>query len=160
MSPDGIPTSLNLNADTFDPVRFFSGKFVAQGMFVHRFGSVQRRFAAEINCRANDNQTELHEAFIYDNGETEQRIWVIKKNEDGSYVADTDDVAGHAYGEVNGPVFKMRYDFFLNIFGRRVKVRFNDIMVRQTDTTILNRAKVSKFGLLLGELVITFTKAG
>jgi len=83
-----------------------------------------------------------------------------KKNEDGSYIADTDDVAGHAHGEVKGPVFKMRYDFFLTMFGRRVKVRFNDIMVRQTDTTILNRAKVSKFGLLLGELVITFTKAG
>jgi hypothetical protein len=32
-------------------------------------------------------------------------------------------------------------------------------MVRQTDTTILNRAKVTKFGILLGELFITFTKA-
>ena len=159
MSPDGIPADFQLTSETFDPIRFFSGKFVAQGMFVDRFGSVQRRFAAEVNCLTNDNQTELHEAFIFDDGETEHRVWTITRNSDGSYVADTDDIDGRALCSVDGPVFKLRYDFFLNMFGRRVKVRFNDIMVRQTDTTILNRAKVSKFGLLLGELVITFTKA-
>ncbi|MGB1394875.1 MAG: DUF3833 family protein [Candidatus Puniceispirillaceae bacterium] len=70
MTPDGLPADFRLNGEAFDPVRFFSGKFMAQGMFVDRFGSVQRRFAAEINCRTNDNQTELHEAFIYDDGET------------------------------------------------------------------------------------------
>ena len=159
MAPDGIPADFQLTGETFDPVRFFSGKFVAQGMFVDRFGSVQRRFAAEVNCLTNDNQTELHEAFIFDDGETEHRVWTITRNPDGSYVADTDDLDGRALCSVDGPVFKLRYDFFLKMFGRRVKVRFNDIMVRQTDTTILNRAKVSKFGLLLGELVITFTKA-
>ena len=159
MTPDGLPADFRLNGGAFDPVLFFSGKFMAQGMFVDRFGSVQRRFAAEINCRTNDNQTELNEAFIYDDGETEQRVWTITKNADGTYIANTDDVYGHAFGRVDGPAFKLRYDFFLKMFGRRVKVRFNDIMVRQTDTTILNRAKVTKFGILLGELFITFTKA-
>ena len=85
MTPDGLPADFRLNGEAFDPVRFFSGKFMAQGMFVDRFGSVQRRFAAEINCRTNDNQTELHEAFIYDDGETEQRVWTITKNADGTY---------------------------------------------------------------------------
>ena len=89
MTPDGLPADFRLNGEAFDPVRFFSGKFMAQGMFVDRFGSVQRRFAAEINCRTNDNQTELNEAFIYDDGETEQRVWTITKNADGTYIANT-----------------------------------------------------------------------
>ena len=107
MTPDGLPADFRLNGEAFDPVRFFSGKFMAQGMFVDRFGSVQRRFAAEINCRTNDNQTELHEAFIYDDGEIEQRVWTITKNADGTYIADTDDVDGHAIGRVDGPAFKI-----------------------------------------------------
>ncbi len=147
MTPDGLPADFRLNGEAFDPVRFSAASFVAQGMFVDSFGSVQRRFAAEINCRTNDNQTQLHEAFIFDDGETEHRVWTITKNADGTYNADTDDVDGQAFWQCRRASFKLRYDFFLKMFGRRVKVRFNDIMVRQTDTTILNRAKVTKFGL-------------
>ena len=61
-------------------------------------------------------------------------------------------------GHVKGAVFKLKYDFLLTLYGRKVKVRFDDVMVKQTENTILNRAKVSKFGLLLGELFITFSR--
>ena len=80
----------------------------------------------------------------------------VKQDED-AYTAHTDDVVGKAVGQ-NGAVFKLKYDFLLTLYGRKVKVRFDDVMVKQTANTILNRAKVSKFGLLLGELFITFSR--
>ena len=58
MTPDGLPADFRLNGKAFDPVRFFSGKFMAQGMFVDRFGSVQRRLrrkliAAQMTTKQN-----------------------------------------------------------------------------------------------------------
>ena len=159
MAPDGNFHSLVLTDKPFDPVRFFNGRFTAQGMFVDRFGQVQKRFLIDIDCEADDRQTTLHESFIYDDGVTEARSWTIIRQNDNHYTAHTDDVVGEGSGRVDGAVFKMKYDFLLTLYGRRVKVHFDDVMVKQTETTLLNRARVSKFGLLLGELFITFSRA-
>ena len=158
MAPDGNVNQFNTDAQPFDPVVFFSGTFQAQGMFVDRFGQVQKRFLIDISCDTEDNQTTLHEKFTYDDGKTETRSWtIVKKNRD-KYIAHTDDVVGKGVGYVSGSVFKLKYDFLLTLYGRRVKVHFDDVMVKQTENTILNRAKLSKFGLLLGELFITFSR--
>ena len=160
MAPDGNLNPLVFNDKPFDPVRFFDGEFTAQGMFVDRFGQVQKRFLIDISCVPEEGQTTLHENFIYDDGMTEARSWTIVKQNDNAYTAHTNDVVGQGVGQVDGAVFKLKYDFLLTLYGRRVKVHFDDVMVRQTETTILNRARVSKFCLLLGELFITFSRIG
>lgn len=158
MAPDGTYNQFDTDAQPFDPVQFFSGTFQAQGMFVDRFGTVQKRFMIDISCDTKDRQTILHEKFTYDNGETETRSWTIFKQTEDEYTAHTDDVIGKGVGHVKGAVFKLKYDFLLTLYGRKIKVHFDDVMVKQTENTILNRAKVSKFGLLLGELFITFSR--
>jgi len=158
MAPDGNFNQFNTNTSPFDPVKFFAGSFQAQGMFVDRFGQVQKRFVIDISCDSMDKQTTLHEQFTYDDGETESRSWTIIKQDEVSYTAHTNDLVGKGVGYVNGAVFKLKYDFLLTLYGRKIKVHFDDVMVRQTENTILNRAKISKFGLLLGELFITFSR--
>ncbi len=158
MAPDGNFNQFDIDTQPFDPVKFFAGSFQAQGMFVDRFGQVQKRFLIDISCETDDNQTTLHEKFTYDDGEKESRSWTIVKQDEDAYTAHTDDVVGKGVGHVKGAVFKLKYDFLLTLYGRKVKVRFDDVMVKQTENTILNRAKVSKFGLLLGELFITFSR--
>lgn len=158
MAPDGNFNQFDTNAQPFDPVTFFAGTFRAQGMFVDRFGQLQKRFIIDILCDTKNKQTTLHEKFTYDDGETETRSWTIVKQSDDEYTAHTDDVVGKGVGYVEGAVFKLKYDFLLTLYGRRVKVRFDDVMVKQSENTILNKAKVSKFGLLLGELFITFSR--
>ena len=158
MAPDGNLNSLVFNDKPFDPVCFFDGNFTAHGMFVDRFGQVQKRFLIDISCDCANEQTTLHEKFTYDDGMTEARSWTIVKHSDNRYTAHTPDVVGQGTGHVDGAVFKLKYDFLLTLYNRRVKVHFDDVMVRQTDTTILNRARVSKFGLLLGEVFITFSR--
>ena len=44
MAPDGNFNLFDIDAQPFDPVKFFAGSFQAQGMFVDRFGHVQKRF--------------------------------------------------------------------------------------------------------------------
>jgi len=158
MAPDGNFNQFDIDSQPFDPVVFFSGSFKAQGMFVDRFGQVQKRFVIDISCDTQDKQTTLHEKFTYDDGETEARSWTIIKQSEDEYSAHTDDVVGKGVGHVKGAVFKLKYDFLLTLYGRKVKVYFDDVMVKQTENTILNRAKLSKFGLLLGELFITFSR--
>ncbi len=156
MAPDGNFNQFYIDSQPFDPVKFFAGTFEAHGMFVDRFGQVQKRFLINISCDTTEKQTTLHEKFTYDDGETECRSWTIVKQGEGKYTAHTDNVIGEGIGHVKGAVFKLKYDFLLTLYGRKVKVHFDDVMVKQTENTILNRAKLSKFGLLLGELFITF----
>ncbi len=68
MAPDGNFNQFEVDAQPFDPVKFFAGAFQAQGMFVDRFGQVQKRFLIDISCETDDKQTTLHEKFTYDDG--------------------------------------------------------------------------------------------
>ena len=45
------------------------------------------------------------------------------------------------------------------MFNRKIKVKFEDVMIQQTPSIMLNNAKIKKYGLLLGEIFISFTKA-
>jgi len=160
MAPDSLRNDLLLNASAFDPVDYFDGRIRADGIFIDRFGKVQRRFAADIHCIAGSNTTRLDEHFIYDNGDEEERVWTLTRDSETDFTGHCDDLIGRAQGRVSGPVFTLSYDFLLPMFGRRVKVHFEDVMVSQTEQLVLNRARVTKFGLLLGELIITFNKLG
>ena len=42
------------------------------------------------------------------------------------------------------------------MFGRKVTVKFDDVMALQEGAILVNRAKVSKWGFLLGEVLISF----
>lgn len=156
MSPDASQFPSAAHPVRFEPERFFTGFLKASGMFVDRFGTVQRRFVADIRCEQNDNGFSLHEAFLFDDGQREERVWHISRQTEDGFIGTCADVAGQATGHLKGPALQWRYDFYLDIYGKRVKVRFDDLMVQQSASVVLNRAKVRKFGLLLGELFITF----
>ena len=142
----------------FRPEEFFSGPLSASGMFIDRFGKVQRRFVADIDCTSTENGFILDESFLFDDGQSETRQWVISCRSETVYEGHCADVDGVALGRLQGPVLHWRYDFFLDVSGRRIKTRFQDMMVRQSEDVVLNRARVSKFGLLLGEVFISFRR--
>jgi hypothetical protein len=49
-----------------------------------------------------------------------------------------------------------RYTFRLAMYGRKVTVRFDDVMVLHAGDILVNRATVSKAGLRLGEVLLSF----
>ena len=58
---------------------YFAGEVQAAGIFEDRFGRLRRQFTADINGTWNGRELVLDEKFIYDDGETDQRVWTIKK---------------------------------------------------------------------------------
>ena len=140
----------------FVPEEFFSGDLTASGMFIDRFGNIQKRFSAKVICEPANDGFVLNEHFTFDDGKTETRIWEIQRTSEKQYIGTTDDVRDRAKGTLTPIGLLWRYDFYLDLFGRRVLVNFNDKMIMQSADVVLNHATITKFGLKLGELFISF----
>ena len=149
-------------ADTepkLDLFSYFAGKTQAYGQFQDRSGAVKRRFSVDITGTVNDDVLTLDERFIYDDGEHEQRIWVIKRLDENLYSGTAGDVIGEAQGRSAGSVFTWRYTLDLPYKDSSIHVKFDDWMFLQPDGVMLNRAQVSKWGFKVGEVTLFFSKA-
>ena len=92
-------------------------------------------------------------------GEKSNRVWRIRKLADGSYEGRANDVLGVATGIVGGNALHWRYVLDLEIFkGRTMAVQLDDWMILQPHGVLMNRARMSKFGIELGQITISFSK--
>ena len=137
---------------------YFAGTTRAHGLFVDRFGDLRRQFVVDIEGTWDGETLTLVEDFFYDDGETEQRIWRIRKTGPHSYEGRADDVIGPASGKAYGNALNWRYQLALKVGGSTWNVTFDDWMFLQDDDVIINRAEVTKFGFKLGDVTIVFSK--
>jgi len=138
---------------------YFNGKTRAWGLYEDRFGTVKRQFVVDIEGKWDGTQLVLDEDFIFADGEKSTRQWRIRKMPDGNYEGRADDVIGVAIGEVGGNVLNWRYVLDLKISeNRTLAVTFDDWMFLQPDGVLMNRARMSKFGIELGQVTISFMK--
>lgn len=137
---------------------YFAGRTTAWGIFEDRFGRVRRQFRAEITGRYEAGVLTLVEDFVYSDGEQEQRVWRITPQGDGRYEGRADDVVGVAKGEARGNAVHWQYDLELPVGERIWQVHFDDWMLLQDETVMINRATVTKFGFTLGEVTVFFQK--
>ena len=138
--------------------RYFTGRVLAHGVFQKRGGEVARRFTVVMDCHWEGNQGVLDEAFTYSDGSTERRIWRLTKHADSRYTGRADDVVGEAQGQTSGNAFRWNYTLRLPVDGKEYEVQFDDWMFLVDDRVLLNRATMSKFGVTLGEVLLSFTK--
>ena len=138
--------------------RYFNGRVLAHGVFQKRNGAVARRFTVVMDCHWEGNQGVLDEAFTYSDGTTERRIWRLTKHADGRYTGTAGDVVGEAQGQTSGNAFRWNYTLRLPVDGKEYEVQFDDWMFLVDDRVLLNRATMSKFGVTLGEVLLSFTK--
>ena len=137
---------------------YFAGRTVASGIFEDRFGQVRRQFTVEIDGNWNGEELILDERFLYDDGERERRIWRIRKNGPNAYEGRAGDVIGVATGEAQGNALNWQYEMDLKVGDGSWRVRFDDWMFLQSSGLLLNRARVSKFGLEIGTVMLAFMK--
>lgn len=138
--------------------RYFNGRILAHGIFQQRGGEVVRRFTVVMDCHWEDHQGVLDEAFTYSDGSTQRRIWRLTKHADGRYTGTADDVVGEAQGQTAGNAFRWNYTLRLPVDGKEYEVQFDDWMFLVDDRVMLNRATMRKFGVTLGEVLLSFTK--
>ena len=137
---------------------YFEGKTQAWGMFEDRFGRVQRQFIVDITGTWDGNVLRLKEDFVYSDGEEETRIWTVVKTGDTTYEGTTDNVIDTAYGEINGNAFHWTYGFKLKVDDSYWTVKFDDWMLLQPNGVLLNKARISRWGINLGTVFISFSK--
>lgn len=138
--------------------RYFNGRILAYGIFQQRGGEVVRRFTVVMDCHWEGHLGVLDEAFTYSDGSTQRRIWRLTKHADGRYTGTADDVVGEAQGQTAGNAFRWNYTLRLPVDGKEYEVQFDDWMFLVDDRVMLNRATMRKFGVTLGEVLLSFTK--
>ena len=141
-----------------DLQQYFNGTIDAWGVFTDRSGQVVKRFTVVMDCRWNGNEGVLDEDFTYSDGTKQRRIWRLTRLPDGRYTGRADDVLGVAEGQTRGNAFRWNYTLLLPVDGRIIEVQFDDWMFLMDDRVMLNRATMSKFGVRLGEVTLSFSK--
>jgi len=137
---------------------YFSGNTRAWGIFEDRFGKLRRQFTVDIAGTWDGRELVLDERFAYSDGERDRRVWKIVKTGDHSYEGRAGDVVGTAAGLAYGNALNWRYDMDLKVGDGTWRVHFNDWMFLQPNRVLINRARVSKFGIEIGEVTLFFMK--
>lgn len=141
---------------------YFAGRAEAWGVFEDRFGNVRRQFTVDIagTWNADARTLTLVEDFDYADGETERRVWTLRKTGPTTYEGTAEGVVGTATGEIAGNAFNWQYAFDLPVGGSTWRVRFDDWMFLQPGGVIVNRATVTKWGIEIGRATIMFHRIG
>ncbi|MFJ2988998.1 DUF3833 domain-containing protein [Collimonas sp. NPDC087041] len=137
---------------------YFNGTLDAWGMFQDRSGKVVKRFTVVIDCKWQGDTGTLDEHFTYADGSTQQRIWTIKKTGDNTYIGSAADIVGEAIGHTGGNTLHWAYVLALPVDGRVINVTLDDWMILMNDKIMLNHAVMSKYGIKLGDITLSFSK--
>jgi len=142
-----------------DVTQFFAGKTEAWGMFQKRNGEIVKRFHVALEGQMSQDRFVLHETFRYSDGTTQERTWTLNREQDGTWRGKAPDVVGVATGESAGNVLRWRYTLQLPVEGKVYDVQFDDMMVLIDPQTMINRARVTKFGFDVGQVTVVFRRA-
>ena len=137
---------------------YFQGNVKAWGILQGRSGKVKRQFVADMKGNFDGQKLILDETFIWNDGEKQERRWIIKKVGDNTYEGTASDVDGIAKGVSYGSAFKFEYKLLVPYKDKKIKVKFDDWIFKQDDKTAINKAILTKFGFKVGELTVFFVK--
>ena len=88
----------------------------------------------------------------------EKRTWLLKKINEEEYEASTENVIGIGKGKISGNAFHWKYIFELPLFGKTIRVKFDDRMYLISANVIINKARMYKYGIKLGTVHLFFQR--
>lgn len=140
------------------PEVFFDGELTAHGVIKNRSGRVIRTFNADIKAYWRDGVGTLEEDFIFDDGETDRRVWTLTPDGPGRYRGTAGDVVGE--GEVSVAGNSMFLDYVLRIpYGdSTLDIRIDDRMYLVNPNVLVNESAMKKFGLQVGQILLVIEK--
>ena len=141
-----------------DLAAYFNGKLDGWGIVRNRSGKVVRRFRVEMTGTWQGDNGILEEDFVYSDGSKSRRVWNISRDGANRYRGSAADVVGEATGETRGNALQWRYVLAVPVDGKIYNVNLDDWMYLMDDEVMLNRSEMSKFGVGLGEVIVSFRK--
>ncbi|WP_237068448.1 DUF3833 domain-containing protein [Microbulbifer guangxiensis] len=146
------------------PEQFFNGPLSAHGVLKNRSGKVTRRFNAELQGSWDGGVGLLAERFVFDDGEVQFRNWQLIPTERVSapsvrtFIGRAEDVIGDAEVRVSGNAMFIRYVLEVPYNGDTIEVNVDDRMYLVSDRVLINESKLTKFGIPVGEIVLTIIR--
>ncbi len=111
-----------------------------------------------MRCTWQGDTGTLDEDFTYADGTKQKRVWTLKKTGAGRFTATAPDVIGSAEGIVSGNALRWKYVLALPVDGKVVNVDMEDWMFLIDEKVMLNRTAMSKYGVNLGNVTLSFTR--
>jgi hypothetical protein len=141
---------------TFVIERDLLGPMTARGEF-SAINGLKRGFSAQLTGVWDGRTYRLNEKFAYDDGERDEKTWVLTPKGDGTYAGVREDVVGEAKGWQDGRFFRLAYDVRLpdENGGPGMQVRFQDVMALTPTGAVVNHATVGKWGFWIGKVELT-----
>jgi hypothetical protein len=137
---------------------YFLGQTRGWGIFEDRFGDLRQQFVVDIDGAWDGDIFLMTERFTYSDGETQERVWRINRLDDVRYEGRAGDVIGTALGVAAGNSLNWRYRMNLKVGENVWRVAFDDWMFLQPDGILMNRARVTKWGIEIGEVTLVFQR--
>lgn len=145
-------------APSLDLRDYLDGPLTASGMFFDHAGRASLAFTVDMEGVWDGDTGTLTERFSYSDGRTDSRTWTVRFTDANRFTATAHDVVGEAEGGQRGNAARMSYRLRIPRGDGDIVVSMEDWLYLQEDGTLINRAKMRKFGLPVGELVIAFRK--
>ena len=137
---------------------FLNGKLEAWGVIIDYTGKADLHFYVTMEGTWDGNKGRLEEYFVFSDGKKDERIWTIEFTDDHHFTATAPDVIGAAKGSQHGNTMNMRYVLDVPRGDSSIHLSMDDWMHLVDEKTLINRTKMRKFGITVGELVIAFRK--
>ncbi len=142
----------------FDLVSYFRGRTYAYGLFEGRDSRLVRSFTVVADGVQSGDTFTLYERFLWNDGERQTRTWVFQKAADGHWQGRAGDVDGVAQVTTFGNAMRIAYGLRLPFGKSTITVHVDDWSHLFADGAVINRADVSKFGVHVGRITLTFIK--
>lgn len=137
---------------------FFNGPLTASGIVQNFGGKVIRKFNVIMEASWQGDIGVIKEWFVYDDGETQTRVWHIKALGNGRYTGTADDIIGTAQCQSSGSALRWKYDMLLPVDGDEYQVHFDDWMYLVNDNTVINQSDIIKFGVTVAKVTLVIQK--
>ena len=146
------------NSPTMVVEEFFNGSLKAHGIVKDRSGKVTRYFNASIKADWVDGVGTLDEVFKFDDGEEQNRIWKLTRDESGGYVGSANDVVGSSQLEVSGNSLFLDYVLRIPYDDGTLDLNIDDRMYLVSDRVLINESVMTKWGIKVGQITLVIEK--
>jgi hypothetical protein len=123
-----------------------------------RSGLVTRTFNAEIDASWENGVGTLVEDFIFNDGETQQRIWTLTPDGEGGYAGTAGDVVGAGHMTLSGNSLFLEYVLRVPFGDSTVDVSVDDRMYLVAPDVLVNESIMKKLGVRVGSIVLVIIR--